>query len=440
MKKRIFFDGLNLALPRGTGIATYTRVLTQLTHELGYENGVLYSSRRKPSDDPLLREIAFFDERREIKPMHWYFEGWQYIFDHINCMGTARPVQMDLGGVVVARQFERRLPDTDYRFLAHKLFDYARARFENTGGFLPVVFDKPPDIMHCTYQLPLKFKSTCNVFTIHDLVPLRLPFTTQDNKRRAFRMLKKIGAEADHIVTVSESSRRDIIDILGVDEKRVTNTYQAVAIPQEFIDRPESVVSEQLSGSFGLDYRGYLLFFGAFEPKKNISRIIDAYLSSGVDIPLVIVTSEGWGNEIEEKRLEEIAQKQAVGGHGGGAIRRQIIRFEYVSLSMLVSLIRGARALVFPSLYEGFGLPVLEAMALGTPVITARTSSLPEVAGDAALLVDPYDSDDISRAISTITHDDDLRAELTQRGYRQAGQFSLDRYRTRIDALYKALL
>ena len=108
-------------------------------------------------------------------------------------------------------------------------------------------------------------------------------------------------------------------------------------------------------------------------------------------------------------------------------------------LPMLVTLIRGARAVIFPSLYEGFGLPVLEAMLLGTPVVTSRASSLPEIAGDAALYVNPYDIDEIAEAIKTITADADLRAELARRGRVQAELFSVARYRERLAALYERL-
>jgi len=106
---------------------------------------------------------------------------------------------------------------------------------------------------------------------------------------------------------------------------------------------------------------------------------------------------------------------------------------------MLVTLIRGARAVLFPSLYEGFGLPVLEAMMLGTPVVTSRASSIPEIGGDAVLYVDPYDADDIATAIRTIASDADLRGELAQRGRAQAELFSVARYRERVAALYNRL-
>jgi glycosyltransferase involved in cell wall biosynthesis len=327
------------------------------------------------------------------------------------------------------------MPTAENLFVARNLFGNARRYFSWSGRFTDLEFDTPPDILHCTYQLPVRAKSACNIYTIHDLVPLRLPFTTLDNKRQTYRLLRKIGAEADHIVTVSEHSKRDIITLLGVDEKRVTNTYEAVEFPREFVERPDDVVAEQLSGSFGLTPKNYLLFYGALEPKKNVQRLFDAYMLSAIDIPLVITGAVGWGNKAEAKWLKDMRDEE----RSRPSENRRIHHFEYVSLAMLVTLIRGARAVLFPSLYEGFGLPVLEAMRLGTPVVTSRTSSLPEIAGEAALYVNPYETDDISRAIKTITADAGLREELSLRGRAQAELFSVARYRERVAALYQRL-
>src|SRR5262249_31369801 len=151
----------------------------------------------------------------------------------------------------------------------------------------------------------------------------------------------------------------------------------------------------------------YLLFYGALEPKKNVARLIDAYQLSAVDIPLVITGAGGWGNEGERRLIEGLQG----GEKAEETAKRRLYPLEYVSIQMLVTLIRGARAVLFPSLYEGFGLPVLEAMLLGTPVVTSRTSSIPEIAGEAALYVNPYETDEIARAIKTIVNDGDLRAE-----------------------------
>ncbi len=432
MSRRIYFDGLNLSLEHGTGIATYTRLLATILRDLGYEIGMVSSSPGRPQKDPLLREISFFDPANAVRISRSRGVYDRFI-DRLHYPVGVKPRGGPLSGAVISEQFRARLPPLDHLYLARDLLTNAREYFSWSGQFMDLAFDTPPDILHCTYQLPLRAKSACNVYTVHDLVPLRLPYTTLDEKRQIYRLLRKVAAEADHIVTVSEQSRRDIIELLGVDENRITNTYQSVAFPREYVDRSDQLVAEQLREIFGLQSNGYLLFYGALEPKKNVSRLIEAYLLSAVDIPLVITGPAGWGTE-EAKLLEQLKKQRAQ--HRG---RRRIYRLEYASQSMLVALIRGARAVLFPSLYEGFGLPVLESMLLGTPVVTSRTSSLPEVAGDAALYVDPYETDDIARAIKTIVADAELRAELARRGRAQAELFSVARYRERIAALYEKL-
>jgi glycosyltransferase involved in cell wall biosynthesis len=328
-----------------------------------------------------------------------------------------------------------RLPTHDHIFTTRNLFENARWYFGATGKPLSLSFATPPDVLHCTYPIPIRCKSAVNIFTIHDLVPLRLPHTTLDNKRYMYRLLRNIAATADHIVTVSENSKKDIMNFLGVEEDRITNTYQSVEFPPEYVNRPLDGVIETLEGSFGLEYGKYLLFYAALEPKKNVVRLIDAYFTSGVDLPLVLVASGGWGNDAEIALVQGRREEERLSGR----TRRRIIRLDYASIPMLTTIIRGACAVIFPSLYEGFGLPVLEAMVLGTPVVTSNVSSLPEIAGDAALLVNPYDVGDISRAIRMIVEDVDLRSELIARGRTQAAMFSVDRYRERLAQLYQSL-
>lgn len=435
MSRRIYFDGLNLSLEHGTGIATYTRMLARVVRDLGYEVGAVYSSPQRPAKNPLLREIAFFDSR-EAAPVPYPREVWNAVSDQLRQPFGVQPTAVNLTGTVITNQFQGRLPVHDHLFVARNLFANARRYFSWSGRFVDLVFDAAPDILHCTYQLPLRARRACNVYTIHDLVPLRLPFTTLDNKRQTYRLLRKIAAEADHIVTVSENSKRDIVELLGVPEERVTNTYEAVEFPRELVELPDDLLAEQLAGSYRLAMDEYLLFYGALEPKKNVARLIDAYMLSAVDIPLVITGPVGWGNRAEAKMLEELQAEERARPAGSP---RRIYHFEYVSVAMLVTLIRGARAVIFPSLYEGFGLPVLEAMLLGTPVVTSRASSLPEIAGEAALYVNPYDPYEIAQAIKTVTADKGLRAELSRRGRTQAELFSVARYQERVAALYERL-
>jgi len=221
--------------------------------------------------------------------------------------------------------------------------------------------------------------------------------------------------------------------MLKVDETRVTNTYQAVTLPQKYLDRSEQTVANYLDGLYGLEMNGYLLCFDALEPKENAGWLIDAFRLSDADIPLVLVTAAG-GRHSAEDAGEHMAPEGARNAAGS-----PIRCLSYVGPSALVSLIRGARAVVSPSRYEGFSLSALEAMMLGTPVVTPTSGELAEISGDAALLVDPYDVDDMARAVRAIVNDADLRRELSQRGTAQAAKFSVARYRERIRSLYASL-
>jgi glycosyltransferase involved in cell wall biosynthesis len=435
-KDGIIYDGLNLALAKGTGIATYTRILAEVARELGYDVGVVYEARFAIPEDPKLQDLLFVDQSRQRprrRPLVKRLR--EALAKHFDGYAGVKPVPLNLGAAVDIRQFTEWLPDQHRAFAAKDVFKDASRLFRNTGRMLDLSFEPSPNIFHCTYALPLRAKNACNIYTIHDLVPLRLPHATTDDKRAIYDLLKGVAAQAEHIVTVSEASKRDIVELLGVPENRITNTYQSVTFPDEFRTRSEEAVANHLAGQYGLDTRGYLLFFGAIEPKKNVARLIDAYLSSGVSLPLVLVGGEGWQNEAELARLHSHAM---LGFRGD---RQPTIRqFDYVTRSNLANLIRGARAVVFPSLMEGFGLPVLEAMTLGTPVLTSSTGALAEIAADAALLVDPYNVDDIARGITTLANDTDLCGELSRRGLIQADKFSLARYRERVGALYTSLI
>jgi len=279
--------------------------------------------------------------------------------------------------------------------------------------------------MHWTYPLALHVPKAKNLYTIHDLVPLRLPYTTLDSKRKYFRLIQRLSKNADHIVTVSEASKKDIINLFGVPESRITNTYQAVDIPTRYRDKPVSDVKSDVKGTFGLTYKGYFLFFGAIEPKKNVGRLVEAYLASGVTDPLIIVGKKAWRSDEELRLIADITKE-----------RVRIMLIDYASFPLLVSIIRGAKAVLFPSLYEGFGLPALEAMSLGTPVLTSNTASMPEVVGNAALQIDPYDTRALVEGIRALDSDADLRGRLAEAGPIRAQEFSPERYQARLAKLY----
>jgi glycosyltransferase involved in cell wall biosynthesis len=333
-------------------------------------------------------------------------------------------------GRVVARPFEARLPYFDRIWSLKHLFSLGDAHFRTFGFEAPVNVGTRPAIAHWTYPLPLRVPGTRNIYTFHDLIPLRLPYTTLDVKRRYFKLVQRLARRADHIVTVSENSRNDIINLLGAAPERVTNTYQAAAIPESYMNKPRDVLAREIEGPFRVKLGEYFLFYGAIEPKKNIGRLIDAFLAADIATPLLMVGTIAWKAEEELRFLESKGWRQ----------KSRIRHFDYAPFPTLVSLIRGAKAVLFPSLYEGFGLPVLEAMTLGTPVMASNQSSIPEVAGDAALLVDPYDRRQMAEAIRRLDADAELRAELAARGPRQAARFTQEIYAKRIRDLYDTVL
>ncbi|WP_211095230.1 glycosyltransferase family 4 protein [Sphingomonas olei] len=436
--KNILIDGYNLGLEKGTGVATYARNLSYEIGHLGYRTSVLYGNRAAPSRQPLMREIAFFDSNvgernRSLEIIEQFHRALLGPLGHV-------AAEVPITGKVIARQYSARMPHYDTLYNATDVFKRSQSAFKLWGEVSNVRLPVRPDLVHWTYPIPLRVKKTTNIYTLHDLVPLRLPYATLDHKRRYFNLLKKLDRTADHFVTVSECSRRDLIEVAGIAPERITNTYQSVDIPTKYRDKSDEQVAREVEGATGTGFKEYFLFWGSIEPKKNIGRMLEAYLASKVDTPLVMVGAQAWKSEQELRLLDNESLEWFQIADRSILHRKRVIQLQYAPFSLLVSLIRGAKAALFPSLYEGFGLPVLEAMSLGTPVLCSNTSALPEVAGDAALMIDPYDTAAISQAIRTLDADDDLRAELSRRGLEQAARFSPAIYRDHLAALYQRFL
>lgn len=440
--RRIMVDGFNLSLEQGTGIATYARNLTYNLHAMGCEVDLLYGYNLPATKFALAREMSFFD------PPDFRFSKWgRRITTARGFLGRyggrkARPIPST--GLVVTDGLKARMPYFDRLYNSDNLYRNADLthRFLGLNEKVRIVEDELPDLMHWTFPVPAEFTGTKNIYTIHDLVPMRLPYTTLDHNRHFVRLMEKIVAGADHIVTVSETSKRDIVSLLGVPEDRVTNTYQAVEIPEQFASKTPDIIADEVKGVFGLDYKRYFLFFGAIEPKKNVGRLIEAYLSARVEDPLVLVGVKAWKSDPELRLLldEDVRTFERDGRQLRMKPKRRIMHFDYAPFSLLVSLIKGAKAVTVPSLYEGFGLPALEAMLLGTPVITSNQGSSPEICAEGALLVDPYKPRDIREAIMAIDANPDLAPDLSARGRKRAGEFSNEAYRDRLQSLYDRIL
>jgi glycosyltransferase involved in cell wall biosynthesis len=438
MSAKIMIDGRNLDLEKGTGVATYARNLSYCIHELGYNVEVLYGNRSSPNHTELMKEIAFFDSNAGDIP--YWLQFIRSIKESALAPFGHEATKVPITGTVITDSFKSKLPYFDAIYNSPDLFRKSNYLFGFFNKMHKVYINKKPDLMHWTYPLPLHINGIPNIYTLHDLVPLRLPYTTLDNKRKYFRLVSKIASKADHIVTVSESSKKDIIEILKIPENKITNTYQSISIPKKYIEKSIDSVQKELEGTFGIEYKKYFLFWGSIEPKKNIGRIIESYLASGSRDPLVIVGAQAWKSENELKLLYDDNIRSLIQHGNETRVKNKVIRLNYVPFPLLVSLIRGAKATLFPSLYEGFGLPVLESMSLGTPVISANTASIPEVAGDAAILVNPYDTKSITEAIRSIDSDSDLRDALIEKGITQARSFSDEIYKERLKNVYNSFL
>ncbi len=430
---RIGIDGFNLAMSRGTGISTYARVLSRTLASMGHPVDVLYGQNMSPSATPFLREIAFFDRLgQDSKSKAPAFASERWFRERRASRRGVEAAQVPISGIVDYRAF--RMPEFERILNVPNLFAMAGRHFHRNKEFLRIRIANPPTIMHWTYAIPVRLEGARNVYTIHDLVPLRLPHTTLDDKAYHLKLIRACIREGDHICTVSEASRRDIERLFPESAGKVTNTYQAVDVSSADVPTVEEL-GVFLANVFGLQPRGYFLFFGSIEPKKNIGRLIEAYLTSGSSTPLLIVGAQSWRAD-QELKLLKLGKPDVAPAEGVSRIRQ----IEYLPYDVLQKLIRGARAVLFPSLYEGFGLPVLEAMTLGTATMTSTEASLPEVAGQAALMVNPYDTAEISRGIQRLDADVRFRLSLQTLGPVQAACFGRDSYRSRLSSMYQSIL
>lgn len=437
--RRVLIEADNLTLASGTGIATYARNLGHVLHQMGYVTDGLIGVRRPlPTKDAMFNRITFYDPRKD-RPLPWSLKARLLLTELIGepfGVNTQPLLRSD----AIIDPNPKQYQSFDEVHTVPFLNDRARWHFMARGTPMTINAPHAVDVFHATQAIPVKVKGVPNIYTIHDIIPLRLPYTTLDDKKYTLKMLRCVCKTADHVVTVSEHSKRDIVEFLQIPEERVTNTYQAVSLPDDLVNQPMDEVARDLDNLFHLAPQKYFLFVGAIEPKKNVGRLVDAFIGSGSKRQLVIAGTAAW---MADEDLRKIDDDRFMHYHMQDRIitqRRRVRRLSYVPFDQLIALIRGARALVFPSLYEGFGLPVLEAMLLGTPVITSNVSSLPEIAGDAALMVDPRDTGAIARAIRRLDADDDLCAELSRRGRIQAAKFNFRAYEERLQSIYRKVV
>ena len=288
-----------------------------------------------------------------------------------------------------------------------------------------------PDIYHGTNYAVYPCRHSLRVMTIYDLSFIRYPDYVTAVVRTYARRVRQCLGWTDLVVTISESSKRDIVDYLGVPPERVWVTPLASRYAAGALGSGGEAVPVAGLGDSRRD-RPYILFVSTLEPRKNVVRLIQAFdqlkTEQKIDHQLVLVGQKGWQYE---PIFEAIA---------ASPWRHHIRHLNYLSDGEVAYCYAHADVFAYPSLYEGFGLPVLEAMTLGCPVVTAATSSLPEVAGEAALLVDPTSVEALAAALGQVICDRTLRQTLIDRGHRQAAEFSWMRTAKATLAAYRSLL
>jgi glycosyltransferase involved in cell wall biosynthesis len=304
-----------------------------------------------------------------------------------------------------------------------------RARVERRLGRNPEMGrgeDPPGDLFHATnHMFPFRLHGMRTVLTVHDVTILKFPQWHPASRLAMMGAgLAPAARRADRIVTPSQYTRRDILELLDVEPERVV--VVPGGIDPIFAPQPEADTAARLA-PLGLTVGEYLVYLGTIEPRKNLTRLLEAVESAEIGL-LVLAGGHGWHNAIIRgamARLERAGRVRELG---------------YVPDDLRLPLLAGARAFVYPSLYEGFGLPPLEAMACGTPVLTSNVTALPEVMGDAALYVDPTDAPATAAALTRIWRDDALRADLRARGLARARLFSWDRTARETLDVYRAVL
>jgi glycosyltransferase involved in cell wall biosynthesis len=287
------------------------------------------------------------------------------------------------------------------------------------------------DVLFAPNYLPPPTRSRRVVLTVHDLA-FRLYPETAPITGRWLRRLGDALRKAAEVITVSHATRADLLELYPVDPDRVTAIHHGVDPERFHPPGPEEV--RRVRRRFGID-GPYLLFVGGLEPRKNLDAVLRAFAQLPADLDPTLVIA---GAAVPWYPRGRVALADAVSALPP-RIRRRVVITEYVGDPDRGPLYGGAEALVFPSLYEGFGLPVLEAMACGTPVLTSGVSALPEVAGDAAVLVDPRDQGAIAEGMRRLLQDESLRRRLRSSGPARAARFRWEETARRTaDVLHRA--
>ena len=433
---KIGIDGFALGLKQGTGLSTYARELAGNLGAGGHEVSVLYGLNGI-GREPRLRWERFMQSLGVNGESG--VEDWRQWALHAGLHAVAGllrlppdPKRILPTATTSERRIPEGIPDAADIYNIPSVYRASQALAATTGRPLRIGRIPGIELFHLTSPLPVRMEGVPNIVTAHDVIPLVFPHSTEINLKHYRRIMEASLHRADGVFVVSEHSKRDLLALFDLPEDRIHVTYQSVDIPQSVRQVDHDHLARFLETNFGLSPGGYFLFLGAIEPKKNLMRLLDAHSIAQLELPLVLAGKYGWLFKDEHRRIEVMKSNRNS--------RRYIQKLDYLHRVQQMYLLKGARALVFPSLYEGFGLPVLEAMQMGVPVITSNNSSLPEVAADAAYLIDPMDVQEIAHAMERLAEDDTLHESLADKGLVRAQWFSPERHLERLQSAYRQVL
>jgi glycosyltransferase involved in cell wall biosynthesis len=347
----------------------------------------------------------------------------QYVVRLLRALSECEAVGPDSRVLVLQMRGHKQPIVEDRRFRRVPMWTPPHNRFEQLALAVELLKLRPrPHLMHCPDFVPPFRRPFPAVVNIHDLAFLTFPELTllTEESRRYYSQVYRAARDAEALIALSHSARDDIVQLLGADPRRVE--VIPLAAGEEFVPPPDPHRAQASAArEFGLpapEEGGYVLFVSTIEPRKNLPTLLDAYrlvLDRGRISPapaLVIAGSKGWLYEKVYARIDELRLAGRVRLPGE------------VQAGRLVRLYQGARVFVFPSLYEGFGLPALEALACGVPVISSTGGSLPEVVGPAGILLDPHDVEAWADAMERVLGDEAEQARLREMGPKQAARFS----------------
>lgn len=417
---RVLIDSQNLALRHGTGIKTYGLTLLAALKRLGISTDLLAGASWHPN--PVLARSLL----HEVPPAYqdsYYFPISERLRHWFGVARVAHPVPSQ-------KELPFPIPDTLFPFghgcatfpYIYEISQRTQELFNFPGRFKT---DTRYDVWHATTPLPMVPQGMRQITTVHDLIPLLQPHTCPANRPAFVEHIKLAIRNSQVIAAVSEHSRRDLLNYFDVPEEKVQVTHQPTLLENwQGTDASREMVMRELDLRPG----GYILFVGNIEPKKNVGRLLNAFLSLDCDLPLIITGHKAW---MWEDELAPLRRASAA---------RRVRLLGYLDGDWIPYLYESAYCSVFPSIYEGFGLPVLEAMTMGCPVVCSRSASLPEVGGDAVEYVDALDTDSIASGIARLLNDRFHRDLLSQQGRERARHFSMENYVPKVARLYEKAL